>query len=378
MLYSTRRERQTKQPDRPSSVISRHPVKPTFAYVGCFTTARRKAHGKGVAIFRIAPDGRWHAVETCDAIPNPSYIALDRAQRFLYSAHGDGDEVCSYSRDPQSGALAFLNKQKTEGDNSSTVEVHASNRWVLLSTGPGVALFPIREDGSLGPYTDLIVPEGEPGPWRDEQHGPHPHQATFDPTGRFVIVPDKGLDKVLVFRLDGDRGKLLPCNPPFVKARYGAIPRHVAFHPARPYAYVVNEQDSTVNAYHWDGSSGELKPFQRVPTTPTAYVGDNMAAEIAMLPSGRFLYASNRGHDSIVIYSVDAATGRIEPVGWESSEGRKPRFFAIGPDATRLYAANEDSHTIVEFAIDPGSGQLTATGQAIETGSPTCIAFATQ
>jgi 6-phosphogluconolactonase len=354
-------------------------MKPRFAYVGCFTTAKRKARGKGIGVFRIDPaSGAWSPVEACDVLPNPSYIGLDQAQRVLYSAHGDSDEVCAYARDAQTGRLRFLNKQKTEGDNSSTVEVHSSNRWVLLSTGPGMALFPIREDGALGPYTDLVVPSGEPGPWRNEQHGPHPHQATFDPTGRFVVVPDKGLDKIFVFRLDAERGKLVPCDPPFVKARYGAIPRHVAFHPERPFAYVVNEQDSTVNAYHWDAARGALKPFQRVPTTPTTYVGDNMAAEIAILPSGRFLYASNRGHDSIAIYSVDAASGMIEPAGWEPVRGKKPRFFALGPDASRLYAANENSHTIVEFDIDQGSGQLTATGQVVETGSPTCIAFATQ
>lgn len=353
--------------------------RPSFAYVGCFSTAKRKAKGKGVAVFRIdAASGAWTFVEVCDVVPNPSYICLDRMQRFLYSAHGDSDEICSYGRDPQSGRLRFLNKQKTEGDNASTVEVDLSNRWVLLSTGPGVALFPRNADGSLGPYTDLVVPEGEPGPLRDEQHGPHPHQASFDPTGKFVVVPDKGLDKILVFRLDAGRGKLVPCEPPFVKARYGAIPRHIAFHPARPYAYVVNEQDSTVNAYHWDTERGELKPFQRVPTTPTHYVGDNMAAEIAILPTGRFLYASNRGHESIVIYAVDAATGRIEPVGWEPVQGKKPRFFCLSPDASHLYAANQDSHTIVEFRVNHETGKLTPTGQVIETGSPSCVVFATR
>lgn len=353
--------------------------KPKFAFVGCFTTEKRKARGKGVAVFRIDPaSGDWIFVHACDASPNPSYISLDRTQRFLYSAHGDSSEVCSYAINARSGRLELLNKQQTGGDNSSTVEVDASNRWVLLSTGPGVALFPIRPDGALGPYSDLVIPEGEPGPFRDEQHGPHPHQATFDRTGRFAVVPDKGLDKIFVFRLDAGLGKLVPCNPPFVKARYGAIPRHVAFHPSRPYAYVVNEQDSTVNAYHWDTARGELKPFQRVPTLPTSYVGENMAAEIAILPSGKFLYASNRGHESIVIYAVDAAGGTIEPVGWEPVKGRKPRFFCLSPDASRLYAANEDSHAIVEFRISQNSGKLTPTGRVIETGSPTCIAFATQ
>ena len=354
-------------------------ARPKFAYVGCFTTEKRKARGKGIAVFRIDPaTGKWSFVEACDAIPNPSYICLDPSQRFLYSAHGDSSETGAYARDPETGRLRFLNKQQTDGDNSSTVEVDASGRWVLLSTGPGVALFPVNANGSIGPYADLVIPEGEPGPFRDEQHGPHPHQAVFDPTGRYVVVPDKGLDKILVYRFDGARGKLSPCEPSFVKARFGAIPRHIAFHPARPYAYVVNEQDSTVSAYHWDAARGTLRPFQRVPTTPTTYVENNMAAEIAILPSGGFLYASNRGHDSIAIYRVDAATGTIDPVGWESTRGKKPRFFGLDPAASHLYAANEDSHTIVEFFIDRDAGSLAPTGQVIETGSPTCIVFATR
>ncbi|MBI3044882.1 MAG: lactonase family protein [Betaproteobacteria bacterium] len=354
-------------------------MKPKFAYVGCFTTEKRKARGEGIAVFRIDQDtGAWSQVEACDAIPNPSYICLDRTRRFLYSAHGDSSEIGAWAVDPRAGKLRLLNRQPTGGDNSSTVEVDAGNRHVVLSTGPGVAVFPINADGSLAPYTDLVIPQGEPGPYRREQKGPHPHQATFDLTGRFVLVPDKGLDKVLVYRFDAMHGKLAPCDPPFVKARYGAIPRHITFHPARPYAYVVNEQDSTVNAYHWDTGRGELRPFQRVPTTPTTYVGDNMAAEIAILPSGKFLYASNRGHDSIAIFAVDPATGMLDPVAWEPVRGRKPRFFALDPDASHLYAANEDSHAIVVFRIDQAAGKLTPTGQVIETGSPTCIVFKTR
>jgi 6-phosphogluconolactonase (cycloisomerase 2 family) len=349
--------------------------RPQFAYVGSFTTEKRKAKGQGIAQYRIDARGKWTLVDTCDVLPNPSYIALDRSQRFLYSAHGDSDEVCSYARDPQTGKLRFLNKQKTEGDNSSTVEVDSSNRWVLLSTGPGVALFPINGDGSLGPHSEVVVPEGEPGPLRDEQEGPHPHQAAFDLTGKFVIVPDKGLDKVHVFRLDAERGRLVPCDPPFLDARYGAVPRHVTFHPGRPYAYLVMENDSTVYAYHWDTRAGRLKPFQRVSTLPTDYVDDNMAAEIAILPSGKFLYASNRGHESIAIFAVKS-NGTIEPVGWEPVRGKKPRFFCLSPDGSLLYAANEDSHTIVEFRVNPKTGKLKATGQVVKTGSPTCIVFA--
>src|SRR5690606_24067771 len=145
--------------------------------------------------------------------------------------------------------------------------------------------------------------------------------------------------------------------------------------PKAPYAYCVNEMDSTVNVYRWDDRRGVLEPFQRIATTPEDYVGDNTGAEIAILPSGRFLYASNRGHDSIAIFAVDAQSGRLSHVGWESVQGRKPRFFGLDPDASHLYACNEATDTIVEFRIDPQTGGLAPSGQVIETGSPTCIAF---
>lgn len=354
-------------------------VRPRFAYVGCFTTEKRKARGKGIAVFRIdAATGAWTFVDACDAIHNPHYLCLDHTQRFLYSAHGDSSEIGAYEIDAHTGRLTLLNRQPTGGNNSSTVMPDPDNRYIVLSNGPGVAVFPINEDGSLAPHSDLHVPEGDPGPFRKEQHGPHPHQATFDSSGRYVVVPDKGLDKVHVYRFDAERGKLVPCDPPFVKARYGAIPRHITFHPNKPYAYLVNEMDSTVNACHWDTERGELKPFQRVPTTPTSYVGDNTGAEIAITPSGNFVYASNRGHDSIAIFSVDAATGELAPVGWESVQGRKPRFFGVDPEWSHLYAANENSDTIVVFDVDHDTGKLTPTGQIIETGSPSCIVFKTR
>jgi 6-phosphogluconolactonase (cycloisomerase 2 family) len=349
-----------------------------FAYVGCFTTEQRKARGKGIAVFRIDPaTGLWTQVEAYDAIPNPHYLALDHTQQFLYSAHGDSSEVGAYARDKNTGKLTLLNKQQTGGDNSSTVMADPSNRYIVLANGPGVAVFPIAKDGSLEPRTDLVIPEGDPGPYRREQHGPHPHQATFDSSGRFVVVPDKGLDRVHVFRLDAVHGKLVPTQPPSIKARYGAAPRHISFHPTKPYAYLVNELDSTVTSYHWDSDRGSLRPFQRVPTTPATYTGDNTGAEIVVAPSGKFVYASNRGHDSIVVFSIDEASGMLEPVGWESVQGKKPRFFCLDPSGSQLYAANEDSHTIVVFRIDRDTGKLTPTGQIIETGSPSCIVFAT-
>lgn len=358
---------------------SKNVAHPTFAYIGCFTTEKRKARGKGIAVYRVdQATGAWTLVEAYDAIPNPHYLALDRTQKFLYSAHGDSSEIGAYAIDKQTGKLKLLNKQPTGGDNSSSVMPDPSNRYIVLANGPGVAVFPVNEDGSLAPRSDLALPSGEPGPYRRHQDEPHPHQAWFDLSGRFVVVPDKGLDKVHVYQFDARGGKLVPCDPPFVKCRHGAGPRHVTFHPAGHYAYVVNELDSTVTAYHWDSETGELKPFQIISTTPTTYTGDNTGAEIAVAPSGKFVYASNRGHDSIVIYSVDPASGMLAHVGWESVQGRKPRFFGLDPDGSQLYAANEDSHTIVAFRVDRETGKLTPTGQIVETGSPSCIVFATR
>jgi 6-phosphogluconolactonase len=349
-----------------------------FAYVGCFTTEKRKARGKGISVFRIdQASDTWDLVEAYDTIPNPHYLTLDHTTNFLYSAHGDSSEICSYAVNAQSGRLTLLNRQPTGGNNSSTVMPDPSNRYIVLANGPGVGVYPINKDGSLAPFSDLVMPSGEPGPHRKEQQGPHPHQATFDLTGKFVVVPDKGLDKVHVFRFDASQGKLIPCEPPFVKARYGAVPRHIAFHPARPYAYVVNELESSVTVYHWNTDIGELRPFQVVPTTPTTYTGDNTGAEIAMAPSGKFVYASNRGHESIVIFSIDQVNGMIDPIGWESVQGKKPRFFCLDASGSRLYAANQDSHTIVAFLVNQESGKLTPTGRIIETGSPTCIVFKT-
>lgn len=348
-----------------------------FAYVGCFTSEKRKARGKGVAVFRIdGTSGKWTHVHACDAIHNPGFIALDRTQRFLYSAHGDSHETASYSRDPETGKLEFMNKQDTAGDNSSTVAVDPGNRYVLLSTGPGVALFPRNPDGSLGARCDLLLPHGEPGPWKRHQEHAHPHQAIFDPSGRFVVAPDKGVDRVHVIRYDAERGKLTENDPSHVKARAAAGPRHISFHPNGRHAYLVNELSSSITAYRWDSEKGTLTPFQIVPTIPDTYTGPNTGAEIEVAPSGKFLYVSNRGHDSIGAYAIDGETGRIAPLGWESTQGKKPRFFCLEPGGRHLYAANEDGHTIVEFDVNLETGKLSATGQVIETGSPTCIVFA--
>ncbi len=348
-----------------------------FAYVGCFTTARRKARGKGISVYHIdEASGAWSPVEVFETVANPGYVALDSKQRFLYASHGDGDMVSAYAIDPQTRTLRFLNQQPSSGDNGPHLIVDPSDQYVVCANGPGIVVLPIQADGSLAPSTDAVVPPGKEGPYKREQGlGAHPHQVLFDGSGRFLISPDKGVDATHLYKLDLASGKLIANDPPFVKSRYGAGPRHLAFHPSRPFAYLVNELDSTVTTYQWDGVRGVLTPVHIIPTTPPTFVGDSTGAEIAVSPSGRHVYVSNRGHDSIATFAVDAKEATLAPVGWEPTQGKKPRFFSLDPAGEKLYVANEDSDTIVAFNLDAATGRPVASGLIIHTGSPSCIAF---
>jgi 6-phosphogluconolactonase len=350
---------------------------PAFAYIGCFTSASRNASARGISVYRIEQGGDWTLLQTLETLPNPQFIAFDRQQRFLYSVHGDGTEVSAYAIDRPSGRIAFLNKQPTQGKNSTHLTPDPSNRYIVIGNGPGVAVFPINPDGSLAPLTDMVPAPGEVGPHRNQSAaGAHPHYVSFDPSGRFLLAPDRGVDRIHIYRLDGATGKLAANDPPFGKTRSGAGPRHLAFHPAKPFAYVCDELDSTVTAFVWDSERGELKAFQVIPTLPETFMGSNQPAEIQVAPSGNFVYVSNRGHNSIVTFSVDAANGRLAPVAFEPTQGRTPRFFTLDPTGSLLYAANLESDNIVTFRVDQNSGKLTPTGQVVQTGSPSCIIFA--
>jgi 6-phosphogluconolactonase len=362
-------------PVKPASAQAPLAAAPPRAYVGCFTTERRHAKGKGISLFRVDPDGTWTLLQTLETVPNPQFIAFDRQQRFLYSVHGDGSEVCAYAIEKPSGRIRFLNKQPTAGGNSTHLTPDPSNRYIVIGNGVGVAVFPINPDGSRSPFTDMVPATGEIGPHRNQVGaGAHPHYVSFDPSGRFLVASDRGVDRIQIYRLDGSTGKLAAAG--YAPTRPGAGPRHLAFHPTGHWAYVCDELDSTVTAYAWDAEHGELKPFQVIPTLPETFIGKNSPAEIQAAPSGRFIYVSNRGHDSVVTFGVDPATGRLAPLDWEPTRGRTPRFFTLDPTGGSLYAANLQSHNIVAFRIDSATGKPTPTGLVVETGSPSCIIFA--
>jgi 6-phosphogluconolactonase (cycloisomerase 2 family) len=349
-----------------------------FAYVGCYTTEKRKGHGKGINVYRMDPaSGNWSHVQLVEDLVNPSFLALDRRKRFLYSVHGDMTYATAFAIDASTGHLTPLNQQDTGGTNPVHLAIDPSNRFLVVSnySSGSVAVLPINADGSLAPLSDVVELQGKPGPHPSRQTSSHPHHNPFDPSGRFLLVPDLGLDKVFVFRLDTAKGKLVPADMPEVATQAGAGPRHVDFHPSLPYVYAINELDSTMVTYRYDAAHGELKPLQALSTLPSDFTGNSTTAEIAVDPAGTFVYGSNRGHDSIVIYSIDQSSGLLTQVGWKPTEGRKPRYFGLDPSGTLLYAGNQDSDTVITFRIDQATGKLTPTGQVVQTGSPVTIVF---
>jgi 6-phosphogluconolactonase len=350
-----------------------------FAYVGSFTTAQRKARGDGIHVYRVDPaTGAFTHVQHIGDLVNPSFLALSPDQRFLYSVHGDSEYATAFALDGASGEAKLFNRAATGGKNGVRQAVDPSGKFLIVAnySSGSVAVLPIAPDGSLKDQHQLLMLPGEPGPHRTEQPSSHPHDVVFDPSGRFVLVPDKGLDRVFVFRFDATEGRLAPTDPDSVKTRPGAGPRHLAFHPKLPVVWVLNELDSTVASYRWDPERGALKPFQVVTTLPTDFTGYSTTSEIAVTPDGRFVYCSNRGHDSVAIYGTDAGTGSLTPIGWQLTQGRIPRFVGLDPVGRFLHAANEQGDTIVTFRVDADSGLLAATGQVVNNSSPVTIVFA--
>lgn len=345
------------------------------AYVGSRTTRERNARGDGISVFEVdGASGALALVQVVGDLVNPSFLALNRAGDRLYTVHGDQQQVSAFRVAPD-GRIALLNRVSCQGLNPVHLALDPTQRSLVVSnhlTG-ALAVIAVAVDGSLGDVTQLESLPGEPGPHRKEQPFSKPHFNPFDPSGRFVIVPDKGLDRIFSFRFV--KGRLVPAGQPWVDTREGAGPRHVAFHPRLPCVYAVNELDSTVTTYCFDRATGGLAPLQVVSSLPEAFTGNSRAAEIEVSSDGRFVYASNRGHDSIAAFAVEERSGVLRRVAVEPSGGRTPRFFAIAPGGGWLYVLNEDSDTIVRYAVDRTTGAFTREGEAVACGSPVCMVF---
>ena len=346
-----------------------------FAYIGSRTTRERQARGEGISVYRVDPkSGALDLVQVLGDLINPSFLALNRAATRLYTVHGDEESISAFGVDPANGALSFLNRQPTGGRNPVHLALDASERFIVVSNhlSSSLAVLPIDADGALQPLSQLVALQGEPGPHRKEQPFAKPHFNPFDPSGRCVLVPDKGVDRVFCLRIEG--GVLTPASE--AVAREGAGPRHVAFHPSQPWMYAINELDSTVTAYHWDAAGGALAPFQVLSALSDRFTGNSRASEIAVHPAGHTLYASNRGEDSIAVLSIDPTSGRLALVQTLPAGGRTPRFFTLTPDGRWMYVLNEDSDRIVLMQVAPDSGRLSETGQSWPCGSPVCMVFA--
>ncbi len=349
-----------------------------YAYVGSRTTRERNARGDGITVWYLdATTGDLNLVQTVGDLVNPSFLLKHPTLPVLYTVHGDQQQVSTFRIDPLTGHLTFLNQQDCGGRNPVHLALSPDARHMVISNhlSSSLAVLPVAADGALQPLSQLVTLEGQPGPHRVEQPFAKPHFNPFDPSGRWVLVPDKGVDRVFVFRFED--GRLTPAAQPFAPAREGAGPRHLAFHPSRPWVYVINELDSTVTAYTFDAATGALQPFQVLSALADTFTGNSRASEIEVDRTGRTLYASNRGEDSIAVFDINAATGRLELCQTGPCDGRTPRFFAIEPSGRWLYCVNEDSDAIVQFSRCDSNGKLSNTGRTWHTGSPVCMTFGT-
>ncbi len=352
------------------------------AFIGTYTRRLPHVDGKGQGINRArlnAHSGALTDVTLAAELEKPTIHAIAPDQKTLYAIgetevfNGDfGGSVSAYAIDPVTHALALLNRQPSRGGFACHLSLDATGRCAIVANyGSGsVAAFPIEAGGRLGALSDFVQHAGS-GPNSERQQGPHAHQAMLAPDNRFVFVNDLGTDQVMVYALDAARGKLTPAGS--ARLHPGAGPRHLDFHPNGRFAYVINELDATLAAFAYDAASGALAHIHTVSTLPPGATAPPSCADVHVHPNGRFVYGSNRNHDSIAIFAIDQATGRLTPIGHEPTQGEQPRNFALTPDGRFLLAENQDSDTIVSFHIDLDRGTLSPTGDVAHVPTPVCM-----
>jgi 6-phosphogluconolactonase len=343
-------------------------------FVGTYTLGP----SKGIYAYRFqSASAKATPIGLVAETENPSFLAIHPNQRFLYAVNEVSEgSVSAYAIDPASGQLKLLNRVSSRGSGPCHVAVDKTGKWLFVANynSGSVAAFPVREDGSLGEASAFFQDSGS-GANPERQAGPHAHEVMLSPDSHFALVADLGLDEVFSYRLDSAKGGLSPNNPPLVKLAPGSGPRHMAFRPDAKFVYSLNELRSTLTAFRYDASRSVLKEIQTVSALPNGFTATSTAAEIVIHPNGKFVYASNRGDDSIAIFRIDAGRGTLTFVDRQSTQGKTPRNIAIDPSGSLLLAANQDSGNIVIFRIDHQTGRLTPTGDALDTPFPVCIVF---
>jgi 6-phosphogluconolactonase len=351
-----------------------------LAFVGTYTAQQ----SKGIYAYRFnGTTGQLASLGLVAETSNPSFFTVHPSRKFLYAVNETGDfqnqksgAVSAFAIDGRTGKLTLLNQVASRGADPCYVAVDRTGKYVLVAnySGGSVAVFPVLKGGRLGEATSVLQYKGT-GANPERQQSPHAHWIDFSPDNRFVVAADLGLDRLDVYKFDSTKGSLVPNHPAVVQLKPGAGVRHFAFHPSARFAYAVSEMDSSVTSFSYDPARGALRELQTVSMLPKDFSGKNDAAEIQVHPNGKFLYASNRGHDSIAVFSIDRVKGTLTPVEYVPTQGKAPRYFAIDPTGSRLFVANQNSGNIVVFQIDPVTGRLTATGQVLEIASPVCLKF---
>ncbi|MBA2361906.1 MAG: lactonase family protein [Chloroflexia bacterium] len=348
-----------------------------LVYIGTYTEPPQ-GQAKGVYVCRLNPDsGALTIQQTVPGVANPSYLALGPNARHLYAvSEVDSGQVAAFSWDAATGHLTLLNHHSSHGTAPCHLSVEQGHVLVANYGSGSVAALPIHPDGSLGAATSVIQHDGSGA--HPRQEGPHAHMILPDPDGQRVLAVDLGLDQIFAYRLDAASGQLTPYDPvsAYESPQPGAGPRQIAFGPGGRHAFVLNELDSTLTICAYDPARGVLRPLETISTLPEGFDGENTCAHVAVASSGRFVYASNRGHDSIVIFSLDASSGTLTAVGHEPTGGKTPRAFAIDPAGRWLLAANQDSDSILSFRVDAATGMLAPSGEVVQIPAPVCVVFA--
>jgi 6-phosphogluconolactonase len=364
------------------------PKNASLVYVGTYTDTPAKS--KGIYLFWLRTEGNevsqnitlmplGVAAET----PNPSFLTLDTKRRLLFCANETetfngkpGGGVSSFAIDPANGKLKLINQRSSMGAGPCQLVLDKTGKNVLVANynSGNVAVLPVAADGTLGEATSVIQDSGK-GPNAKRQEGPHAHCVTLSPDNKFAYVCDLGTDKVMIFKFDAENGKLTENNPPFVQAKPGAGPRHLVFHPNGKFAYVVNELASSITTLAYDGKTGALTELQTLSSLPGYFEGANTAAEIGIVPSGKFLFASNRGNETVVLFAIDADKGTLTWVEEQNTGGKTPRHFGIQPSGKHLAICNQNSDSVLVCRIDAMNGRLKPSGVFAQVPAPSCAVF---
>jgi 6-phosphogluconolactonase len=353
------------------------PGKSYRAYVGTYTA---KTNSKGIYEFQFdGATGKMSAVEVAGDTKDPSWVVVHPGGKYLYSVNetGKASTVSSFAIDFKNGKLTLLNQLPSLGEDPCYLSFDQTGKFLLVAnyTSGTVAAFPILADGKLAEHTGLQQHSGMLGPNKERQDGPHAHYIAPSAQNRLVYAADLGLDRVLIYEFDSAKGSLgQPETKASVEVAPGTGPRHIAFSSSAKFMYVVGEMTSTVTVLAKE-NQGTFHAIQTAKMLPAGFSGRNDAAEIEIHPSGKFLYASNRGHDSIVVYAINQANGLLRQIADVPTGGKEPRHFAIDPSGTFLLAENQLSDTIVEFRLNTATGELTPTGETLSVPSPVCLVF---